>query len=69
MSLSTMLFMGMGPIGNLFAGSIAEAIGPRLALALNGAACALAAAWLFTVRRRMRTAMRPTVERMGIGSP
>ncbi len=69
MSLSTMLFMGVGPIGNLFAGSLAQAIGPRLALALNGAACALAAVWLFTVRRRMRVAMRPTVERMGIGSP
>jgi outer membrane protein/adhesin transport system outer membrane protein len=69
MSLSTMLFMGVGPIGNLFAVSLAQAIGPRLALALNGAACALAAVWLFTVRRRMRVAMRPTVERMGIGSP
>ncbi len=69
MSLSTMLFMGVGPIGNLLAGSVAEAIGPRLALALNGAICAAAAIWLFTLRGRMRAAMRPTVERLGIRSP
>ena len=69
MSLSTMLFMGVGPIGNLLAGSIAEVIGPRLALALNGAVCAVAAVWLFTLRGRMRAAMRPTVERLGIRSP
>ena len=69
MSLSTMLFLGVGPIGNLLAGSIAEAIGPRLALALNGAVCAVAAVWLFSRRARMRAAMRPTVERLGIRSP
>ncbi|MFN9129031.1 MAG: MFS transporter [bacterium] len=69
MSLSTMLFMGVGPIGNLLAGSVAEAIGPRLALALNGALCAAAAVWLFALRGRMRAAMRPTVERLGIRSP
>jgi MFS family permease len=69
MSLSTMLFMGVGPIGNLLAGSVAEAIGPRLALALNGALCALAAVWLFLRRDRMRAAMRPVVERLGIRSP
>ncbi|MBY0439302.1 MAG: hypothetical protein K2W80_14030, partial [Burkholderiales bacterium] len=69
MSLSTMLFMGIGPIGSLLAGGIAELIGPRLALALNGGLCALAAVWLFLRRGRMRAAMRPVVERLGIRTP
>ena len=69
MSLSTMLFMGVGPLGNLLAGSVAEMIGPRWTLALNGMVCAAAAVWLFTRRRRLRAAMRPTLDRLGVGSP
>jgi MFS family permease len=69
MSLSTMLFMGIGPLGSVLAGSVAEVTGARLALALNGVLCALAAVWLFLRRDRMREAMRPVVERLGIRSP
>jgi len=69
MSLSTMLFMGVGPLGNLLAGSVAEMIGPRWTLAVNGMVCAGAAVWLFTQRGRLREAMRPTLERLGVGSP
>jgi len=69
MSLSTMLFMGVGPLGNLLAGSVAEMIGPRWTLALNGMVCAAAAVWLFTRRGRLRLAMRPALERLGVASP
>jgi MFS family permease len=69
MSLSTMLFMGIGPLGSVLAGGVAEVIGARLALALNGGLCTLAAVWLFLRRDRMRAAMRPVVERLGIRSP
>jgi MFS family permease len=69
MSLSTMLFMGIGPLGSVLAGGVAELIGARLALALNGGLCTLAAIWLFLRRDRMRAAMRPVVERLGIRSP
>lgn len=69
MSLSTMLFMGIGPLGSVLAGGVAEVIGARLALALNGGLCTLAAVWLFLRRDQMRAAMRPVVERLGIRSP
>jgi hypothetical protein len=64
-----MLFMGIGPLGSVLAGGVAEVIGARLALALNGGLCTLAAVWLFLRRDRMRAAMRPVVERLGIRSP
>jgi MFS family permease len=69
MSLSTMLFMGVGPLGNLLAGAVAEALGPRTALMLNGLLCAAVGVWIALHRARIRAAMQPTVRRLRIRSP
>jgi len=69
MSLTTMLFMGVGPLGNLAAGALAEALGPRGALVVNGALCALCALALLFWRDRVREALRPLVARVGARLP
>ena len=50
MSLYSMMFMGMAPIGSLLAGSLAEVIGAPATVASGGALCMLAAVWF---RRRL----------------
>jgi MFS family permease len=43
MAIWFMIFMGFAPVGSVLAGSLATALGPRLVLALGGAACVLGA--------------------------
>ena len=50
MSLYSMMFMGMAPLGSLLAGSLAEVIGAPGTVAGGGALCMLAALWF---RRRL----------------
>lgn len=62
MSLYSMMFMGMAPLGALLAGSLAELIGAPATVGGGGVLCMLAAAWF---RRRLpdiRAAVR------GLGS-
>lgn len=58
MSLYSMMFMGMAPLGALLAGSLAELVGAPGTVGAGGALCMLAALWF---RRRLpgiRAAMR-----------
>jgi MFS family permease len=57
MSLYSMMFMGMAPLGSLFAGAAADRLGARLTVALGGAAC-LAGSAMFASRL---PALRPEV--------
>lgn len=43
MAVYTMMFMGMAPLGSLFAGAVAERLGAPLTLSIGGAVCMLAA--------------------------
>ncbi|MNC93992.1 hypothetical protein D3C83_107420 [compost metagenome] len=61
-----MSFMGVAPVGALIAGMLAESIGPPATLALGGvtALCAALAYWMSL--GRIRAAIRPVYEKLGI---
>jgi len=61
MSLYSMMFMGMAPIGSLLAGSLAEVIGAPATVAGGGALCMLAAVWF----RRRLPHIRGAIHSMG----
>ncbi len=61
MSLYSMTFMGMAPIGSLLAGSLAEVIGAPATVAGGGALCMLAAVWF----RRRLPHIRGAVQSLG----
>ena len=65
-SIYMMSFLGMTPLGALFAGVLAERIGPPATLALGGvlALCAALAYWLKLPG--IRRAIRPIYEKLGI---
>jgi MFS family permease len=66
MSLYTMAFMGMAPLGSLIAGFLAGLYGPANAIRVGGLAC-LVGALLFALQfGRLRAAVRPIYARMGI---
>jgi MFS family permease len=66
MSLYTMAFMGMAPLGSLLAGLAAEQWGAASAVRLGGCCC-LAGAAVFTWRfHRLRALVRPIYARLGI---
>lgn len=69
MSLYTTLFLGVTPLGGLALGGVAQAFGPRTALAAGGIACVLGAIRLAAVRRRLRREMKPVIDRIGAASP
>jgi MFS family permease len=65
-SIYMMSFLGVAPLGALLAGTLAESIGPPATLALGGA-FALAAAFLYWIKLpRIRAAIRPVYEKLGI---
>jgi len=68
MSVYSMLFMGMAPIGAVIAGAVAEHTGAPLALAAGGAICLFAAgafgAWL----PRIRGSARELIVAQGLGA-
>lgn len=66
MSYYTMAFLGTAPLGSLFAGFLADHIGPMNTITLGGAACVLAAA-VFAVRLpSLRAHVRPIYIERGI---
>jgi MFS family permease len=71
MSVYSMLFMGMAPIGALIAGAVAEHTGAPLALAGGGAICLIFAcafgAWLPRIRGTARELI--VAQGMGAGDP
>jgi MFS family permease len=71
MSVYSMVFMGMAPIGALIAGAVAEHTGAPLALASGGLICLLVAcgfgAWLPKIRPSARELI--VAQGMGAGAP
>lgn len=66
MSIYMMSFLGVAPLGALFAGMLAERIGPPNTLALGGA-LALAAAFAYRLKlESIRNAIRPIYRKLGI---
>ena len=65
-SIYMMSFMGVAPVGALVAGALAERIGPPATLALGGAvaACAALAYWMSLAK--IRAAIRPLYQKLGI---
>jgi len=66
MSLFTMSFMGMAPIGCLLAGALGEKIGVPETLLLSGCVCLLAAFWMAWHIPKIREAARPVYIAKGI---
>ncbi len=65
-SIYGMCFLGMAPVGNFIAGSIASHIGAPAALLLNGLCCTLAALAFALRVESWRAAIRPVYQRLGL---
>jgi MFS family permease len=66
MSYYTMAYMGASPLGSLLAGALAPVIGAPGAVMLCGAGCVAGAVWYWMRIGKLRLAIRPIYERMGI---
>src|SRR5947209_17277828 len=66
MSLYTMAFMGMAPVGSLLAGFLADRFGPGAAIRAGGVACLLGSLAFALQFRRLRALVRPIYVSMGI---
>lgn len=58
MSVYSMMFMGMAPIGSLLAGAVAEKSSARIAVGAAGVICLIASALFWSVLPRMRLGAR-----------
>ena len=61
-----MVLEGMGPWGALIAGGLAQRLGAPHAVMISGVACILGGLWFWTRIGRVRAAMRPIYEQLGI---
>lgn len=69
-SIYGMCFLGMAPVGNFIAGSIASHIGAPATLLMNGLCCTIAACLFALKIRSWRDAIRPVYQRLGMaGAP
>ncbi|MFB3925703.1 MAG: MFS transporter [Syntrophales bacterium] len=66
MSIYAMAFIGMAPLGNLFAGSLASWIGAPNTLIVSGAACIIGSLIFAVNLPQIRKEVRPIYIRMGI---
>jgi MFS family permease len=66
MAYYTLVLEGMGPWGALSAGTLAERLGAPHAVMISGTACILGSVWFWLRIGKVRAAMRPTFERLGI---
>ena len=66
MSLYTVAFMGMTPLGSLLAGALAARVGARWTVASGGAVCLAGAALFARALPRLREHVRPIYARLGI---
>lgn len=66
MSLYTLAFIGMAPLGSLAAGGLASRIGAPGAMRVCGAACVLGGLLFASQLPRLRAAIRPVYVRAGI---
>jgi MFS family permease len=65
-SIYMMSFLGVAPLGALTAGTLAERIGPPATLALGGAFTLTAAFVYLLTLPKIRAAIRPVYEKLGI---
>ena len=65
-SIYMMSFLGVTPLGALFAGLLAEQIGPPATLAIGGVIALLAAFTYWMNLAKIRVAIRPIYEKLGI---
>jgi MFS family permease len=68
MSLYTVAFIGMWPLGSLAAGALAERIGVALTLTAGGVCCALAGLYLAQKRAEIDTYVLPIYAKLGLAS-
>ena len=66
MSLYTMAFVGMTPIGALVGGAIASRVGAPIAVVAGGLGCLALALWFATRVKPLRRIVLPLYEEMGI---
>lgn len=66
MSLYTMAFVGMTPVGGLVGGSIADRVGGPVAVILGGAGCVVLSIWIYRRIPVLRRQIRPIYARLGI---
>jgi MFS family permease len=66
MSLYTLAFLGVMPVGGLFAGLLANAIGTPHTLQIGAAFCAVGSLIFLTQLKRLRQLVRPIYVRLGI---
>ena len=71
MSVYSMMFMGMAPIGSLMAGAIADKLGAPLAVALGGVLCVICAGVFLSFLQRIRIEARRLIlaQQMAAGDP
>ena len=65
-SIYGMCFLGMAPVGNFIAGSIASQVGAPLTLLIFGALCTLAALAFALRLESWRAAIKPVYQRLGV---
>jgi MFS family permease len=65
-SIYMMSFLGMAPVGALAAGALAELVGPPATLGLGGAFAVVAAFFYWRKLARIRDAIRPVYQKLGI---
>jgi MFS family permease len=66
MSLYTVAFIGMWPLGSLGAGALADRIGVALTLTAGGVCCVFAGLYLVHKRAEIRAHMLPIYDRLGL---
>jgi MFS family permease len=66
LAVYTMMFMGMAPLGSLFAGAVADRIGAPLTLGIGGAVAMMAATIFLTRLAEFRTGARSLVIAQGL---
>ena len=66
MSYYTMAFFGAAPLGSLLAGGLAQRIGAPNTVILTGVFCIVSSIWFAWERPKIRSAMRPVYQEMGI---
>jgi MFS family permease len=58
MSVYSMMFMGMAPIGALLGGALADRLGAQVTVAIGGVACVAGAGWFWTQLPKIRVEAR-----------
>ncbi|HET9402442.1 MAG TPA: MFS transporter [Candidatus Acidoferrales bacterium] len=66
MSLYSMMFMGMAPLGSLFGGTLAEKIGAPWTVAIGGALSVVGAIWFYTQLPALRIEARQLIIAQGM---